>query len=114
MKTSLMAEVTKILSKAPIVQNLARKKFIAQFTIGVIKSRNVQFCQVAQHLNDQAKPSSNEVRIQDFFREVDLDYACVAMLLLSLLPRDKKLRLCIDRTEWDFGGRRAVYIRPIS
>ena len=103
MKQSLTAEVTEILSKVPIVKNLARKKFISQFTLGLIQSRNVQFCQVAQHLNDEAKVVCNEVRIQDFFREVDLDYTCVAMLLLSLLPKDKKLRLCIDRTEWDFG-----------
>lgn len=107
MKQSLMAEVTEILSKAPIVQNLARKKFIAQFTVGLIKSKNVQFCQVAQHLNDQAKVSSNEVRIQDFFREVTLNYQHVAILLLSLLSSKKKLRLCIDRTEWDFGLHQA-------
>ena len=107
MKQSLSDQITKILSKAPVVKNLARKKFIAQFTLGVVKSRNVQFCRVAQHLNDRAKLTSNEVRIQDFFREVDLDYCCVAMLLLSLLPKDKKLRLCIDRTEWDFGQYQA-------
>jgi hypothetical protein len=28
----------------------------------------------------------------DFFREVEIDYNCVAALLLSLLPKDKKLR----------------------
>jgi hypothetical protein len=103
MKQSLTAEVTEILSKVPIVKNLARKKFISQFVFGLIQSRNVQFCQVAQHLNDETKVACNEVRIQDFFREVKLDYTYVAMLLLSLLPKDKKLRLCIDRTEWDFG-----------
>ena len=43
MEPSLSDQITKILSKAPIVKNLARKKFIAQFTLGVIKSRNVQF-----------------------------------------------------------------------
>ena len=107
-RQSLITEVTEILSKVPIVKNLARKKFISQFTLGLIQSRNVQFCQVAQHLNDEVKVASNEgggapLRIQDFFRAVDLDYSCVAMLLLSLLPKDKKLRLRIDRTEWDFG-----------
>lgn len=54
-------------------------------------------------MNNSTKLSSNEVRIQDFFREVDIDYFCVALLLLHLLPPKKKLRLCIDRTEWDFG-----------
>lgn len=103
MKQSLIDEITNVLQKAPIVEHLSRKKFISQFIVGLIKSRNVQFCEVAQHLNDSAKLASNETRIQDFFREADIDYYCVAALLLSLLPRDKKLRLCIDRTEWDFG-----------
>lgn len=66
-------------------------------------ARAVQFCEVAQHLNDNVKLASNEIRIQDFFREVEIDYHCVAALLLSLLPKGKKLRLCIDRTEWNFG-----------
>jgi hypothetical protein len=103
MKQSFTSEITRVLGKVPIVGNLARRKFIFQFVVGLIKSRNVQFCEVAQHLNDQAKLSSNEVRIQDFFREVELDYEFVAVLLLSLLPAKGKLRLCIDRTEWDFG-----------
>lgn len=103
MKQSLINEITTVLQKVPIVANLARKKFIAQFTIGLIKSRNVQFCEIAQHLNDKTKVASNETRIQDFFRDVEMDYYFVAILLVSLLPRDKKLRLCIDRTEWDFG-----------
>ncbi len=42
-------------------------------------------------------------RIQDFYREVEIDYDIVAVLLLTLLPRNKRLRICIDRTEWDFG-----------
>ena len=43
------------------------------------------------------------IRIQDFFREVEIDYRQVALLLICLLPAKKKVRLCIDRTEWDFG-----------
>ena len=27
----------------------------------------------------------------------------MAILLVSLLPKNQKLRLCIDRTEWDYG-----------
>nr|GFC54399.1 hypothetical protein [Tanacetum cinerariifolium] len=60
---------------APVVRNLARQKFIAQFIIALLKSRNVQFGEVAQHLNDAVKVASNETRIQDFFRETDLNYA---------------------------------------
>ncbi|NBB30347.1 transposase [Cellulophaga sp. BC115SP] len=66
-------------------------------------ARAIQFCEIAHHLNDDAKLSSNEIRIQDFFREVEIDYHQVAILLNCLVPAKKKLRVCIDRTEWDFG-----------
>jgi hypothetical protein len=69
----------------------------------MIKTRAVQFCEIAQALNDKVKAGSNEVRIQDFFREVTLDYEQVALLLAMFLPRRGKITLCIDRTEWDFG-----------
>jgi transposase len=34
---------------------------------------------------------------------VEIDYDFVAILLSTLLPKSKKLRICIDPTEWDFG-----------
>ena len=71
--------------------------------MGLIKSRNVLFGEVAQHLNDAAKPASNETRIQDFFQEVNLNYVLMTKLLLRLLLAQGKPRLCLDRTEWDFG-----------
>jgi len=103
MNQRLTDEITSVLSKAQVVTNLARKKFLGLFVLGLIKSRKVQFCEIAQHLNDDAKLVSNEVRIQDFFREVEIDYHQVAILLMCLLPAKKKVRICIDRTEWDFG-----------
>lgn len=103
MKQYCCGEVTLILDKVPIVKNLARKKFIVLFILAMIKTRSVQFCEVAQALNDQVKASSNEVRIQDFFREVSLDYDQLALLLAMFLPKRGKVTLCIDRTEWDFG-----------
>ena len=102
-KQRLSAKITTLLQTVPFVSHLSRQKFVAQFIIGLIKSRNVQFAEVAQHLNDAVKPASNETRIQDFFREVDLNYLLLAQLLLRLLPAQGKLRLCLDRTEWDFG-----------
>ncbi len=103
MKQCLSAKITALLQYAPVVRNLARQKFVGQFVIALLKSRNVQFCEVAQHLNDAVKPASNETRIQDFFRETDLNYLLLAQLLVRLLPAQGKLRLCIDRTGWDFG-----------
>jgi hypothetical protein len=102
-KQRLIAKITTVLQHVPLAGNLSRQKFMAQFIIGLIKSRNVQFCEVAQHLNDAAKPASNETRIQNFFRDVTLDYSSFIRLIIHLLPATGKLRLCLDRTEWDFG-----------
>ena len=103
MKQRLSAKITTLLQSAPVVRNLARQKFVGQFVMALLNSRNVQFAAVAQHLNEAVKPASNETRIQDFFREVDLDYLVLAQVLLGLLPAQGKRRLCLDRTEWDFG-----------
>ena len=107
MKQSLVDKITAVLVAVPLVQHLARKKFVAQFIVALINSRKVQFPALAQHLNDAAKVSSNQTRIEDFFREVELDYHLVALLLLTFLPRQGKCRLCIDRTEWNFGRYQA-------
>lgn len=103
MKTSFSDKVREIFSKVKIVKHLSRQKFMFSFVLGLIKSRQVQFCEVAQHLNDEAKDICNEVRIQDFFRQVALDYEQIALLLCLFLKPGAKVRLCIDRTEWDFG-----------
>ena len=57
------------LQQAQFVRHWSRQKFVSPFIIGLIKSRNVQFGEVAQHLDDAAKSASNEVQIQDFFRQ---------------------------------------------
>jgi hypothetical protein len=103
MKNFFSSKIKEIFDKVEIVRNLARKKFIFSFVLGLIKSRKVQFCEIAEHLNNHTKALCNEVRIQDFFRQVELNYEQVALLLGLFLPRKGKIRLSIDRTEWDFG-----------
>lgn len=102
-----------MLNQVPIVKNKWRKNFVARFILALIQSRRVQFCEVAHHLNDAAKLASNQTRIEDFFRETSLDYQQVALLLVTLLPPKGKLRLCIDRTEWDFGHYQANVLMVI-
>jgi hypothetical protein len=98
-------KTTRILSKIPIVKNKARKRFVILFILEMIKTPAVQFQEIAQALNDEVKAKSNETRIQDFFREVDLDYEKVSILLTFFLPRWGKITLCIDLTEWDLGKK---------
>lgn len=83
--------------------NLARKKFICLFVEGLIRSRDVQFPEVASSMSTDVSSSSNHRRIQDFFANYELDYVQIAILLYCLLPKWGKLELSIDRTNWSYG-----------
>lgn len=103
MKKIIRDEVIKLLHKIPLAKNLARKKFISSFLLGLIDSRKVQFQEVALHIESAAKVESVERTIQSFFKEYEFDYQQVCALLVLFLPRGK-VSLSIDRTEWDFGS----------
>ena len=83
--------------------NLARKKFISLFVIGLIQIRDVQFTEVASAMPTDVIQDSNLRRIQDFFANYRLDYRQIAMLLFCFLPQSGRLNLSIDRTNWSFG-----------
>ena len=87
-----------LFSEIPLAKNLARQNFISEFTLGVIKSRNVQFKEVGLHFTTDSKVESNERRIQAFFKDFEFDYQQVAILLVMFLPKGK-LSLSIDRTD---------------
>lgn len=114
MKKYCTDEVISILDIIPIVSNKARKKFVILLVLAMIKTRKVQFGELAEELNPDVLASSNETRIQDFFREVTLDYTKVALLLAFFLPKRGKVTLCIDRTEWDFGQCQVNFLMIVA
>jgi hypothetical protein len=93
---NLQSEIRRILDENQIVKNASRKEFLGLYIPALVQSGSVQFIQTAKFLNSEVKV---QTRIQDFYREVEIDYDLVAILLLSLLPKNKKLRICIDRTD---------------
>ena len=73
--------------------------------MGIINSRNVQLPEIAEGIQMSGVTTSTTSiihRLEDFFREATFDYSTLALLLVFCLGKGK-LRLCIDRTEWDFG-----------
>jgi len=84
--------------------NLARKKFIILFIDAMIRCRNVQFTEVASHMDTSVCDDSNLRRIQDFFADYRLDYRQLAIVLLFFLPDDKNAHLSIDRSNWTYGS----------
>lgn len=103
MKKTIRDEVTRLLHKIPLAKNLARKKFISSFLLGLIDSKKIQFQEIALHIESKAKLDSIERTIQSFFKDYEFNYDQVCGLLVLFLPKGK-LTLSIDRTEWDFGA----------
>jgi IS4 transposase len=102
MTANLKSKIREILDSVQIVKHASRKDFLGLYIPALIQSGSVQFHLTAKYLNQEVKLDSNTKRIQDFYREVTINYEYVALLLLMLMPK-KKLRICIDRSEWDFG-----------
>ena len=98
MKNIIVSKIKNLFLEIPLAKNLARQTFISEFTLGVIKSRNVQFKEVGLHFTTDSKVESTERRIQAFFKDFDFDYQQVAILLVMFLPKGK-LSLSIDRTD---------------
>ena len=98
MKNIISSKIKNLFSEIPLAKNLARQTFISEFTLGIIKSRNVQFKEVGLHFTTDSKVESNERRIQAFFKDFEFDYQQVAILLVMFLPKGK-MSLSIDRTD---------------
>jgi transposase len=83
--------------------NKSRTDFIELVVLGLINSRSVQFCEIADKMLGDADTESKHRRIQRFMSEYALDYEWLSYFLILLLPKQGKLKICMDRTEWEFG-----------
>ena len=95
-------KISEIIEKSNLAKNLARKKLIKELILAVLNCKNVQIMELSLHIKTKAKSISTSRRIQAFFQKFNFDYDLVARFILLFLP-SRKLDLCIDRTEWDFG-----------
>jgi len=114
MKIYYTDEINKVFEQVGLKLHLSRKKFMLSFVLGMIQARSVLFNEIAVYLNDDAQVKSNEVRIQNFFRDYELDYNQIALLLIFFLPPKGKVTLSMDRTEWDFGIQQTNILMVIA
>lgn len=88
-----------------IKMNKSRLNFIRLAVSAMAVSRSVQFCELSDKMDTKSLEASNLRRTQRFMSEYTLDYDWIMGFLLLLLPRKAKVRLSIDRTEWEFGSQ---------
>lgn len=84
--------------------NLARVKFLVAFITTVCKLQTVNFQKLSQGLGGTGQVDSNLRKIQRFFADYIVDGDLIAKIIFSLLPSQPPYRLCIDRTNWQFGS----------
>ena len=89
--------------------NLARKKFMLNFAIGIILSKNVHVSDVVVHFDPNVELASHIRKAERFFNEYQLDYLQLAVLLLCFLPPGR-IHIAIDRTNWKFGAQNINFL----
>lgn len=83
--------------------HLARKKLICKLILALCQVQTVNFERLASCFDTEAKKDSSLRRIQRFFASYILDKDMVARIVFELIPKDKKVGLTMDRTNWKFG-----------
>lgn len=81
----------------------SRSDFICVVIMGIVMSRSVRYEEIALHMAGNSKVESKHRQIQRFMGSYDLDYDWILCFLLLLLPKNGKLKLTYDRTNWTFG-----------
>ena len=102
MDRSPFSKLYDLIRNLGIIRHKKRQEFLCELLAGLIKSRSVHFSEIADKMDKPILISSIERRIQDFFLRVGFDYCQLMLFFLSFVHHDR-LRLSIDRTEWDFG-----------
>jgi hypothetical protein len=83
--------------------NLARVKLISHIIIALCKVQTVTFEKLSNAFDTTTNSASSLRRIQRFIADYSFDSNLIARLIFSLLPKQDKLILSIDRTNWKFG-----------
>jgi hypothetical protein len=86
-------------------KNKWRSQFLSLFITSLIKARSVNLADIATVFANKSKTESNYRRIQRFFKDFTMHYIILGKILLSLLPKDRKFIIAIDRTNWKFGKK---------
>lgn len=100
-KNSELTSILNIHFKGKV--NLARIKLISYFVIALCKVQTVTFEKLANSFDTPVNSDSSLRRIQRFIASYSLDSDLIARLVFSLLPRQDRVKLTIDRTNWKFG-----------
>lgn len=99
-------EISKLL-KESLSMNAARAKTLTLIIFAMINCETVNMSKLSKHLKIDIKQASGYKRLQRFMKEVIFNQAQLARILLSItgIEDNEKLKLILDRTNWQFGEK---------
>lgn len=80
--------------KSNLKGHQARIELMSNFIVALIRVRSVNLAEIATGFSGQAQVSSNYRRLQRFFKEFEIDFSCLARLMLALLQLQERWVLC--------------------
>ncbi len=83
--------------------NKARIKLISMFVSSLVKVQTVNFNRLANSFETSSKSDSSLRRIQRFIASFVVDMDLISRILYSLIPKEEKHGLTMDRTNWKIG-----------
>ena len=92
--------------KEALSLNKSRSKCFAAFIITAVEAKSILLDAVVKRLPGEALGKSKFHRLQDFFREVRLDFNAVSRMIMGFVDKVTKqpLVLSLDRTGWQIRG----------
>ena len=83
--------------------NRARLLFVSMFLIALMRVKTVNLDEIATGFRGEAKVESHYKRLQRFFREFEVDYESIALMVVKVMKIPEPWVISIDRTDWRFG-----------
>jgi len=91
-----------------------RIDFISQFVEALIKRQTVNLNKLSLfftgYQSTKTSLDSCYKRILCFFSEFQFDQISLSKLIVSHFPANKKIKLALDRTNWDFGQKKINFL----
>ena len=83
--------------------NAARLAFVSIFLIALMRVKTVNLAEIATGFSGKAKFESHYKRLQRFFRDFEVDYESIALMVVKVMKIPEPWIISIDRTDWKFG-----------
>ena len=83
----------------------ARIKTFSGLILAVVKAKTVRIKELAMHIESEGNLHAKIIKVERLFLKQIVDFVNIGKIILNLLNNPGKLRIAIDRTNWQFGNK---------